>query len=106
VRTLHRNLQQGTAQVSGAGIGTLKFIRRVYKRNLLTGEEGWSTKIGHVQRKLQVGKAEFNVDLQVVTSNRDYAFSSSSPPTTFPGGPLLKLSSLLLTSLMILQSCL
>jgi hypothetical protein len=105
-RTLHRNLQQGTAQISGAGIGTLKFTRRVYKRNLLTGEEGWSTKIGHLQRKLQVGKAEFNVDLQVVTSNRDYEFSSSSPPTTFPGGPLLKLSSLLLTSLMILQSCL
>lgn len=97
------------AQIAGAGIGTLKFARRVYRRNLLTGQEEWSTdstSTTTLQRRLQVGggptQSEFNLDLRVTTFERARRRSASSRRQPCP--PLLLLLSGVVSMLFLVVS--
>jgi hypothetical protein len=103
---LRRNLQ-GTTTIGGAGQATLKFARRTYRRNLITGEEGWTTKNVKEKRRLQVGGGSaFNLDLQVQLvdfNNRYYARRRSSASTQY-SLPAMMLFTSLATVAVILGS--
>lgn len=80
---LRRSLQEAgdKTTIGGAGVATLKFARRVYRRNLLTGEDGWTTKTHVVKRKLQASSFNLELEVQLVDFQRYRPIGSSAPPS-------------------------
>ena len=65
-----RRQLQTTAVISGLGVATVKFGRRLFRRNLRTGKEGWETYTTTRQRKLQVGgRGAIQLDFEVFLSD-------------------------------------
>ncbi len=72
------------ATIRGEGVATVTFGRRVYRRNLKTGEEGWHWR-QEGTRQLQIGATagQFGMELTIYTSNYGYQEDSSALSQSF-----------------------
>ena len=77
-----RQLQTGKTTIGGYGVASVKFGRRRYHRNLLTGEESWEEYEEHQERRLQVGgSSAFQLELEIQQFPREDMYGKSSAST-------------------------
>lgn len=107
----HRKL--GTATISGVGTATVKFKRRIYRRNLQTGEETWEETYDESRRRFLQVVAElgeegvtgpFGVQLDILTGPDAFTnfFDDSSSQSTFGRGTVVgaALATILLSTML------
>ena len=118
-RRLRGHRELGTATIGGAGTATVKFKRRIYRRNLQTGEETWEETFHERRRRfLQLGAEEvvgedgisgpFGVQLEILTGPDAFTnfLDDSSAQSTFGrgtvvGAALTTITTILLSTLLL-----
>lgn len=70
------------ASIRGEGVATIAFGHRAYRKNLVTGEEGWHF-LKEGTRKMQVSSAgSFGVEITIYRADYSFLFPDASAATT------------------------